>query len=207
MFLGVALTSFLTGITEPLEFMFLFVAPWLYVYHAFLDGVSFLIADALNISIGNTFSGGFIDFLLFGVLQGNAKTNWILVPVVGACWFALYYFTFSFLIKKFNVMTPGRGDDETIEDTKSTLVSKESLKEDAIKIIAALGAAENIEDVDACITRLRVSVKDSDKVDREILKALGAVEVFDVNGGIQAVYGTKAILYKNIIADILNLDD
>ena len=207
LFLGVALTSFLTGITEPLEFMFLFVAPWLYVWHSFLDGVSFLIADALNISIGNTFSGGFIDFLLFGVLQGNAKTNWVLVPIVGACWFALYYFTFRFLITKFNVMTPGRSDDETIDDTKSSLVSKESLKEDAFKIIDALGTAENIEEVDACITRLRVSVKDSSKVDRAALKALGATEVFDVSGGVQAVYGAKAILYKNHIAEILNLDD
>jgi PTS system glucose-specific IIC component len=187
--------------------MFLFVAPWLYIFHAFLDGVSFLVADLLNISIGNTFSGGFIDFFLFGVLQGNSKTNWVLVPLVGAAWFALYYFSFRFLITKFNVMTPGRADDETIEDTKSNLVSKESLKDEAVKIIAALGTAENIEEVDACITRLRVSIKDSTKVDKAALKALGATDVLEVKGGIQAIYGAKAILYKNHIAEILNLDD
>nr|WP_330372195.1 glucose PTS transporter subunit EIIB [Pseudobutyrivibrio sp. MD2005] len=141
------------------------------------------------------------------MLQGNSKTNWILVPIVGVCWFALYYFTFRFLITKFNVMTPGRGDDESIEDTRSNLVSKESLREDAVKIIAALGTAANIEEVDACVTRLRVSVKDPDKVDREALKALGATGVLDVKGGIQAIYGAKAILYKNHIAEILNLDD
>ena len=108
LFLGAALTSFITGITEPIEFMFLFVAPWLYVFHAFLDGVSFYIADILNISIGNTFSGGFIDFLLFGILQGNENTNWILVIVVGIFWAALYYFSFRILITKFNVMDTGQ---------------------------------------------------------------------------------------------------
>ena len=108
MFLGVALTSFITGITEPIEFMFLFISPLLYVFHAFLDGVSFLIADILNISIGNTFSGGVIDFILFGILQGNDKTNWILVIPVGLVWFALYYVSFRFFITKFNIPTPVR---------------------------------------------------------------------------------------------------
>ena len=170
LFFGVALTSFITGITEPLEFMFLFVSPLLYVFHSFLDGVSFLVADMLNISIGNTFSGGVIDYMLFGVLQGNAKTNWIFVPFVGVIWFFLYYFSFRFFITKFNIMTPGRG-------------------------------------VDACITRLRVSVKDKNKVDRDKLKAIGAAGIIEVDGGVQVVYGAKAILYKNIIVDILNIDD
>lgn len=207
LFLGVALTSFITGITEPLEFMFLFVSPLLYVFHSFLDGVSFLIADILNISIGNTFSGGAIDFTLFGILQGNAKTNWMLVPLVGAVWFALYYFSFRFFITKFNIMTPGRGDEEDVESTKSSLTTKDSLKEEAVEIIAALGTAENIEDVDACITRLRVSVKDKDKVDRNKLKAIGAAGILEVDGGVQAVFGAKAILYKNIIVEMLNMDD
>jgi PTS system glucose-specific IIC component len=207
LFLGVALTSFLTGITEPLEFMFLFVSPLLYIYHSFLDGVSFLVADLLNISIGNTFSGGFIDFTLFGILQGNAKTNWMFVPVVGAIWFCLYYFSFRFFITKFNIMTPGRAEDEGIEDAKAGMVTKASLKEDAVKIIEALGGGENIEDVDACITRLRVNVKDEAKVNKQMLKDLGATEVFEVKGGIQAIYGAKAILYKNNITEILNLDD
>ncbi len=204
LFLGVALTSFITGITEPIEFMFLFVSPFLYVFHAFLDGVSFLVADILNISIGNTFSGGVIDFTLFGILQGNAKTNWLLVLPVGAAWAALYYFSFRFAIQKFNIMTPGRNEDEEISNVKTT--DKSSLREDSEVIIAALGGADNIDDVDACITRLRVSVKDTAKINKQILKQLGAADVLDVGGGIQAIYGAKAILYKNIINEILGLD-
>lgn len=204
LFIGVALTSFITGITEPIEFMFLFVNPLLYVIHAFLDGVSFFIADTLNIAIGNTFSGGVIDFTLFGILQGNERTNWLLEIPFGAIWAVLYYFVFRFYITKFNVMTPGRGEEETAEikvDTKS------SLMQEATEIIEALGGASNIEDVDACITRLRVNVKDSDKVDASKLKSIGATDVLNVDGGIQAIYGAKAVLYKNNIADILNLDD
>lgn len=205
LFLGVALTSFITGITEPIEFMFLFVCPLLYVFHSFLDGVSFLIADLLNIRIGNTFSGGFIDFTLFGILQGNDKTNWLLVIPVGIVWACLYYFSFRFFITKFNIMTPGRGDDDS--DSAPTVTTKSSLREEAVKIIAALGAKENIEDVDACITRLRVSVKDMEKVDKAELKKLGATDVLEVGGGIQAIYGAKAVLYKNHISEILGIDD
>lgn len=204
-FLGVALTSFITGITEPIEFMFLFVSPALYVVHAFLDGVSFFIADILNISIGNTFSGGVIDFVLFGVLQGNEKTNWLLQIPVGAVWAVLYYFVFRFSILKFNIMTPGRGDDSDDEEIK--IESKSGLHDDAIVILEALGGKENIEDVDACITRLRVSVKNGDLVDKETLKKIGATAVLEVKGGIQAIYGAKAILYKNEINDILGIDD
>lgn len=204
-FLGVALTSFITGITEPIEFMFLFVCPPLYVAHAFLDGVSFLIADILNINIGNTFSGGVIDFTLFGVLQGNAKTNWLLQIPFGCAWAVLYYFVFKFSILKFNIMTPGRGDEE--EGSALQVETKSSIKEEAVKVLAALGGAENLEDVDACITRLRVSVKDVAKVDKEELKKLGATAVLDVKGGIQAIYGAKAVLYKNAINDIIGIDD
>lgn len=205
LFLGVALTSFITGITEPIEFMFLFVSPALYVAHAFLDGVSFLVADVLNISIGNTFSGGLIDFLLFGVLQGNARTNWILVIPVGCIWAAIYYVLFKFAILKFNIMTPGRGDDEIEEP--APMETQSSMHDDALLIIDALGGEENIEDVDACITRLRVGVKDSSKVNKEVLKRIGATAVLDVKGGIQAIYGAKAILYKNAVNDILGHDD
>ncbi len=204
-FLGVALTSFITGITEPIEFMFLFICPPLYVAHAFLDGVSFLIADLLNISIGNTFSGGVIDFTLFGILQGNAKTNWLLQIPFGCIWAVIYYFMFKFAILKFNIMTPGRGDEEIEGDLN--VDTKESIKEEAAAVLAALGGRENIEDVDACITRLRVSVKDNTKVDRDALKKIGATAVLDVKGGIQAIYGAKAILYKNAINDILGIDD
>jgi len=207
LFFSVALTSFITGITEPIEFMFLFVAPWLYVIHAFLDGVSFFIADILNISIGNTFSGGVIDFTLFGILQGNDRTNWLLQIPFGIAWAALYYFVFRFLIKRFNIATPGRGEDDPLESGVTDVVTKESMKEEAVLIIEALGGAENIEDVDACITRLRVAVKDSEKVDKTALKKLGATDVLIAGTGIQAIYGAKAILYKNHINDILNIDD
>ena len=205
LFLSVALTSFITGITEPIEFMFLFVNPLLYVIHSFFDGVSFFIADVLNISIGNTFSGGVIDFTLFGILQGNAKTNWILEIPFGAVWACLYYTFFRWYITKFNVMTPGRGEES--DDAEPVIETKSTLKEDSHKIITALGGKENIEDVDACITRLRVSVKDVAKVDKDALKKLGATDVLEVGGGIQAIYGAKAILYKNNIVEILGIDE
>ena len=200
LFLGAAITSFVTGITEPIEFMFLFVAPWLYVVHAFFDGLSFFIADILNISIGNTFSGGLIDFTLFGVLQGNDKTNWIYVLIVGVIWFALYYFTFRFLITKFNVMTPGREADS--EEVK--VVTKDSMNETAAQILEALGGEENLDDVDACITRLRVAVKDVSKVDKDRIKALGATAVLEVKGGIQAIFGAKADPLKQKINEIID---
>ncbi|MBS5886224.1 PTS transporter subunit EIIC [Clostridium sp.] len=199
LFLGAAITSFVTGITEPIEFMFLFVAPWLYVVHAFFDGLSFFIADILNISIGNTFSGGLIDFTLFGVLQGNDKTNWIYVLIVGVIWFALYYFTFRFLITKFNVMTPGREADS--EEVK--VVTKDGMNETAAQILEALGGEENLDDVDACITRLRVAVKDVSKVDKDRIKALGATAVLEVKGGIQAIFGAKADPLKQKINEII----
>lgn len=205
LFMGVALTSFITGITEPIEFMFLFVSPLLYVFHAFLDGVSFFIADILNISIGNTFSGGVIDFTLFGVLQGNAKTNWLIQIPFGIVWAFLYYFSFRFFITKFNIMTPGRSEEETGDDINIT--TKSTLKDEAEQVIIALGGKENIEDIDACITRLRVSIKDKDKVDINQLKKIGATDVLEVGGGIQAIYGAKAILYKNHIVDVLDLDE
>ena len=202
LFLGAAITSFVTGITEPIEFMFLFVAPWLYVVHAIFDGLSFFIADILNISIGNTFSGGIIDFTLFGVLQGNAKTNWILVLAVGAVWAVLYYVTFRFLITKFNVMTPGREEDG--EEVK--VVTKETIKETAVQVLAALGGQENIEDVDACITRLRVSVKDVSKVDKDAIKSLGATAVLEVKGGVQAIFGAMADPIKQRINEIIGAE-
>lgn len=205
LFFGVALTSIITGITEPIEFMFLFVCPPLYIIHSILDGVSFFLADIFNISIGNTFSGGLIDFTLFGILQGNDKTNWIKVIPIGIIWFGLYYVIFRAYITKFNVFTPGRNEEEA-DDAEVKVDTKESLKEDAVKIIEALGSKENIEDVDACITRLRVSLKDASKVNKAVLKQIGAVDVLDVGNGIQAIYGAKAILYKNIINDILGLE-
>ena len=199
LFLGAAITSFVTGITEPIEFMFLFVAPWLYVVHAFFDGLSLFLADILNISIGNTFSGGLIDFSLFGVLQGNDKTNWIYVLLIGAVWAVLYYFTFRFLITKFNVMTPGREPEG--EEVK--VVTKDSMNETAAEVLKALGGKENIDDVDACITRLRVAVRDVSKVDKERIKALGATAVLEVKGGVQAIFGAMADPLKQKINEIM----
>ncbi|PYI37469.1 PTS glucose transporter subunit IIB [Arthrobacter psychrolactophilus] len=221
LFASVALTSFVTGITEPIEFMFLFVAPILYVIHAVFDGLSFLIADLLNISIGNTFSGGLIDFLLFGVFQGNERTNWLLVIPVGVVWFFLYYFTFKFLIKKFKFGTPGHledtlgndddaasaGDAEKVPALVGGAEEGTPIQREAAQVLAALGGAENLEEVDACITRLRVSVKDPAQVDKDRLRQLGAAGVFEVSGGVQAVFGGKAVLYKSAINESLGIDD
>ncbi|EWS79628.1 PTS system glucose-specific transporter subunits IICB [Brachybacterium phenoliresistens] len=232
LFVGVAATSFITGITEPVEFMFLFVAPLLYVLHAFFDGLSFLVADLLDIRIGNTFSGGAIDFTLFGILQGNAQTHWLYVIPVGILWFFLYYVSFRVLITRFNIKTPGRdaaaveeeavpADGPSAGDAPAGAAAaasagagrtaragrREELEETSTQIIAALGGAENLEDVDACITRLRVSVLDPGRVDKARLKQLGAVDVFEVAGGVQAVYGGKAVLYKGIINEKIGHDD
>ncbi|QYF75199.1 PTS transporter subunit EIIC [Cryobacterium sp. PAMC25264] len=219
LFLSVALTSFITGITEPIEFMFLFVAPLLYVFHAFLDGVSFFLADILDIRLGNTFSGGAIDFTLFGILQGNDQTNWLLVLPIGAVWFALYYFSFRFAIKRFKIGTPGHLEDtigaiepEAQDDPALVPVTvggggETTIQKEAARVLEALGGAANLEEVDACITRLRVSVKDPTKVDKPALRKLGATDVFEVRGGVQAVYGGKAILYKSAINESLGLDD
>lgn len=214
LFIGVAMTSFITGITEPIEYMFLFVAPLLYVFHAFLDGLSFLVADLLQIRIGNTFSGGAIDFLLFGVFQGESRTHWLYVIPVGLIWFALYYVSFRFFITRFDLKTPGRTDeDEATAGTPAHAAPvrggdrQVEARETSLEIIEALGGQENLEDVDACITRLRVSVADPTKVDKARLKALGAVDVFEVAGGVQAVYGGKAVIYKSHINEIVGHDD
>ena len=149
---------------------------------------------------------GIIDFTLFGILPGNDKTNWLLQIPVGAIWAVLYYFSFRFIILKFNILTPGRGEED-VEDVATAVTTKSSLKDEAVLIIDALGGASNIEDVDACITRLRVSVKDVAKVDKDTLKKIGATDVLEVAGGVQAIYGAKAVLYKSHIVDILGIDD
>lgn len=201
------LTSFLTGITEPIEFSFLFVAPWLYVVHAFLDGLSFFVADILSIRIGNSFSGGIIDFLLFGVFQGNDKTNWLRVIPVGLLWAAVYYFVFKYFITKFKVAIPGMVDQADSRSLTAESEKNTSLTEQSQAIIAALGGDANIEHVTACATRLRVSLKNSQRVDKDQLKALGATAVLDVENGIQAIYGGKSNLYSQEINVLLGRDD
>lgn len=194
--LSAGLTSFLTGITEPIEFSFLFIAPALYVVHAFFDGLAFMLAHIFSITIGQTFSGGFIDFILFGVLQGNDKTNWVFVPLIGIVWFFLYYFTFRFMIRKFNYKTPGREDEEITAQTVSGT-------ERATAIVAALGAAANIKDVDACATRLRVSVHDGEKVDKDQFKATGAKGVIINGNGVQVIYGPEVTVIRNEVDELL----
>ncbi len=192
LFVSVALTSFLTGITEPLEYMFLFVSPLLYVFHAFLDGLSFMIADILNIAIGNTFSGGFIDFFLFGILQGEDKTHWMYVIPLGIAWFGLYYTSFTFFIKKFNIATPGHLEDDLVEENSS-------LDDMAFNILEGVGQINNVVSVEACITRLRFELKDSSLVDEDIIKETGANGVVKVKDGIQIIYGAKAEPLSKII--------
>ena len=197
MLLSAALTSFLTGITEPLEFSFLFIAPMLYVLHAFFDGCAFMLAHIFQITIGQTFSGGLIDFILFGILQGNDKTNWIYVPMIGVPWFFLYYFSFKFLIERYNLKTPGREDE--ITDSDKILSDDEQTQ----LIFSGLGGKENILDLDCCITRLRVTVKDSARVNEEILKASGAKGVIKKGVGVQIIYGPQVIGIKNRLEEFL----
>ena len=200
------MTSFLTGITEPIEYTFLFVAPWLYVIHAFLDGCSFYVADIMNIRIGNSFSGGLIDYLLFGVLQGRDKTNWPNVLIMGVIWFFLYFFVFTFCIKKAHVNIPGMQDtDDSSADAIMNNGPKtgDKLYDESMDIITALGGVSNIQTVSACATRLRVSLKDNNIVNEGVFKKLGAPGVLKVGGGIQAILGGKADIYSQEINDIL----
>ncbi|MEG1286937.1 MAG: PTS transporter subunit EIIC [Clostridium sp.] len=209
--LAAGVTSFLTGITEPLEFTFLFVAPVLYGVHCLLAGLSFMLMDILNVFIGMTFSGGFIDFSLFGLLPAGAgvPTQWIMVILVGLVYAVVYYFLFSFMIKKFNLKTPGRdaGEKDTKLFTKKDFQGNnkgDEIVEKAPFVLEALGGESNIVSVDACITRLRVEVKDKSIVDKQALKDLGAAGVVEVGNGIQAIFGAKANSYKNEINTILD---
>ncbi|MBA1393197.1 PTS sugar transporter subunit IIABC, partial [Lactobacillus sp. XV13L] len=206
LYLSGGLTSFLTGITEPLEYSFLFVAPWLYLIHSFLDGCSFYFADIMNIRIGNSFSGGLIDYLLFGVLQGKDKTNWPNVLLLGVIWFFLYFFVFTFCIKEFHVNIPGM-QVETDSGTDAIVASApqtgDKLFNESSQIIAALGGMDNIKTISACATRLRIALKDNNKVNEAVFKQLGSQGVLKVAGGVQAIFGGKADLYSQEINDII----
>ena len=189
-----ALTSFLTGITEPLEFSFLFVAPLLFFIHAILDGLAFLTMYLLDVHLGYTFSGGFIDFVLLGVLPN--QTSWWLVIPVGLVYAVIYYFVFRFLITKFNYKTPGR-EDKQVEASTATA------SELPFEVLEAMGGQENIKHLDACITRLRVEVKEKSKVDVGGLKALGASGVLEVGNNMQAIFGPKSDQIKHDMAMIM----
>lgn len=190
-----ALTSFLTGITEPLEFSFLFVAPLLFFIHAVLDGLSFLTLYLLDVHLGYTFSGGFIDYVLLGVLPN--KTQWWLVIPVGLVYAVIYYFVFRFLIVKLKYKTPGR------EDKQSQAVTASATKL-PYAVLEAMGGKANIKHLDACITRLRVEVNDKSKVDVPGLKDLGASGVLEVGNNMQAIFGPKSDQIKHEMQQIMN---
>lgn len=227
--LSATLTAMITGITEPIEFTFLFVAPILYVIHAILAGISFMLMHILNVGVGQTFSGGLIDLTLFGILQGNSKTNWIWIPVVGAVYFFIYYFVFKTLIRVLNLKTPGREDDDD-EDVKlfsradvdaktgrntsvgsssgaetgggtATKVSEDTLL--AAAVVKGLGGAANISDVDNCITRLRTEVHDGSLVDEKLLKSTGASGVMKSGRGVQVIYGPRVTVVANAVREYL----
>ena len=219
-----ALTSILTGITEPLEFTFLFVAPFLYLIHCIFAGLAYMIMHILHVGVGMTFSGGLIDLTLFGILPGNGRTNWLMIPLVGIGYFLVYYFLFSFLIKKFDLKTPGREEDDNAEVKLYTKADVNAKKEDgpsgeksanadddlSMAIVHGLGGKSNIESVDCCITRLRCTVKDSKLVRDDVLKATGAAGVVKAGAGVQVIYGPRVTLIKSNLEEYLersNVDD
>lgn len=211
--LSAALACMATGITEPLEFSFLFVAPALFVVQVILAGTAYMIAHILNIAVGLTFSGGLLDFFLFGILQGNEKTSWMRVIPVGILYFFLYYFIFKFMIKKFDFKTPGREDDdvETKLYTKADVNARKEAQSDGVAsedamseaITKGLGGKKNISDVDCCATRLRCTVHDAARVSDDILKATGASGVVHKGNGVQVIYGPNVTVIKSNLEDYL----
>ena len=210
--LSAALTAFLTGITEPLEFTFIFVALPMYAVHCVLAGLSFMLMHILNVGVGMTFSGGLIDLVLFGVMQGNAKTHWMWVVVVGAVYFVLYYIIFRFMISKFDYKTPGRDDAEEVKLYTRADVNARNAASGSVPagndpvsalIVEGLGGAANLSDVDCCATRLRCTVKDAALVKQDVLKASGASGVICKGNGVQVVYGPKVAVIKAKLEDYL----
>lgn len=210
--LSAALTAFLTGITEPLEFTFIFVALPMYAVHCVLAGLSFMLMHILNVGVGMTFSGGLIDLVLFGVMQGNAKTHWVWVVVVGAVYFVLYYIIFRFMISKFDYKTPGRDDAEEVKLYTRADVNARNAASGSVPagndpvsamIVEGLGGAANLADVDCCATRLRCTVNDAALVKQDVLKASGASGVICKGNGVQVVYGPKVAVIKAKLEDYL----
>ena len=214
--LSAALTCMLTGITEPLEFSFLFVAPILFVVQVILAGAAYMIAHILDIAVGLTFSGGFIDLFIFGILQGNEKTDWMRIIPVGIIYFILYFVIFSFLIKKLDLKTPGREDtEETKLYTKADYKARQeggsqssgqalSLEDEKSMLITrGLGGKKNISDVDCCATRLRCTVVDPEKVNESILKQTGPSGIIKKGQGIQIIYGPSVSVIKSNLEEYL----
>ena len=207
---GLLLSAALTGITEPLEFTFLFVAPVLYGIHCVFAGLAYMLMHVFKVGVGMTFSGGLIDMFLFGILQGNEKTNWIWIVIVGVGYFIVYYFLFSFLIKKMDLKTPGRDDVEEVKlytraDVNARKEGAAANPEDAVSegILVGLGGKKNISDVDCCATRLRCTVYKPELVQDSILKATGASGVVHKGNGVQIIYGPKVTVIKSNFEDYL----
>ncbi len=210
--LSAALTSMLTGITEPLEFTFLFVAPLLYGIHCVLAGAAYMLMHIFGVGVGMTFSGGIIDLTLFGIIQGNAKTNWIWVVIVGIVYFIVYYFLFHFLIVKLDLKTPGRDDSEEVKlyrrsdvEARKNAANAGGNAEDELsaKICKGLGGKDNISDVDCCATRLRCTVHKAALVNDEVLKSTGASGVIHKGNGVQIIYGPRVTVIKSNLEDYL----
>lgn len=211
--LSAALTSMLTGITEPLEFTFLFVAPLLYGIHCVFAGLAYMLMHVFHVGVGMTFSGGLIDMFLFGILQGNAKTNWIWIVIVGIGYFIVYYFLFGFLIRKLDLKTPGRDDSEEVKlyrrsDVEARNKGEGSATGTAVDelsqtICQGLGGKKNISDVDCCATRLRCTVYKAELVNDALLKSTGASGVVHKGNGVQIIYGPRVTVIKSNLEDYL----
>ena len=213
--LSAGLTSMLTGITEPLEFTFLFVAPIMYAVHCVLAGLSYMLMHIFNVGVGMTFSGGVIDLVLFGILQGNQKTNWIWIVIVGVVYAIVYYFVFYFMITKFNFKTPGREaeDEETklytrkdMNTKKNTASINNNFDRVSALILKGLGGKDNLSDIDCCATRLRVTVINPNLVVDSLLKESGASGVIHKGNGVQIVYGPQVSVVKSNLEDFLDTE-
>ena len=211
--LSAALTAMLTGITEPIEFTFQFVAPVMYAVHCVLAGLSYMLMHILNVGVGMTFSGGLIDLFLFGILQGNAKTNWIWIVIVGLIYAVVYYLVFYFMITRLNLKTPGREDDgeETKLYTRADMNDRKNKGKNpgddvtSALILKGLGGKSNISDIDCCATRLRVTVKNPDKVMENLLKQSGASGVIRKGNGVQVIYGPQVSVVKSRLEDYIDM--
>lgn len=216
--LSAALTSMITGITEPLEFTFLFVAPLLYGIHCVFAGFAYMLMHVFEVGVGMTFSGGLIDMFLFGILQGNTKTNWVWIVIVGIFYFIIYYFVFSILIRKLDLKTPGRGEEEkvklygrsdvekqkysqTIVDVSNHEISEE--EKISAAILLGLGGKSNLSDIDCCATRLRCTVYHAELVNENMLKSTGASGVIQKGNGVQIIYGPRVTVIKSNLEDYI----
>lgn len=229
--LSAALTAMITGITEPLEFTFLFVAPALYGIHCILAGFAYMLMHVFEVGVGMTFSGGLIDLTLFGIMQGNAKTNWIWIVIVGIGYFIVYYVLFYYLIRRFDLKTPGRDNNDEVKLYRRSDVDARKHGENAGEqgsdngrntdvfrnhspqmetsrlICEGLGGKANISDIDCCATRLRCTVYDAALVKEDILRASGASGVVKKGNGVQVIYGPKVSVIKSNLEDYLEGDD